>query len=119
MIEINGRSFSGSNISIVGGKVIVDGKEVDGLQDEKQINIVVNGDIETLQSGNGNVTVSGVTGSVQTVNGEIEITGSVGGSVKTVNGNVRCGEVRGSVNSVNGNIKPRKGNESSEKIVDR
>lgn len=118
MIEINGRSFSGSNISIIGGKVIVDGKEVDGLQDEKEINIVVNGDIETLQSGNGNVSVTGSAGSVQTVNGGVEITGNVTGSIKTVNGDIRCGEVHGSVNSVNGNI-TRKGNESSEKIADR
>lgn len=119
MIEINGVSFSGSNISIVGGKVIVDGKEVDGLQDEKEINIVVNGDIKSLQSGNGNVSVAGAVESVQTVNGEIKISGSVAGSVKTVNGDVYCGEVHGSVNSVNGNIKTRKGNESPEKIVDR
>lgn len=119
MIEINGRSFLGSNINIVGGKVIVDGKEVDGLQDEKEINIVVNGDIKTLQSGNGNVSVTGSVDSVQTVNGEIKITGSVGNSVKTVNGDVHCGEVHGSVNSVNGDIKTRKENESSKKVVDR
>ena len=116
MIEINGLKITGSNITVSGNKAIVDGKEVKGLEEQKNITINVTGDITNLQSGNGNVSVKGFVGSVETVNGEISIEGGVTHSVKTVNGDVRCGSVGGSVSSVNGSIKTVKENE--KKTVD-
>lgn len=115
MIIINGKPISGKNISVSGNKVIVDGKEVSGLEEQKVINIEVTGDIQTLQSGNGSVSVKGDVGSIETVNGDIEIEGDVKLNIKTVNGDVSCGAVGGSVSSVNGSIKTRKENE--KKIV--
>lgn len=115
MIIINGKTISGKNISVSGNKVIVDGKEVSDLEEQKVINIEVTGDIQTLQSGNGSVSVKGDVGSIETVNGDIEIEGDVKLNIKTVNGDVSCGAVGGSVSSVNGSIKTRKENE--KKIV--
>lgn len=108
MIEINGVKFTGSNVSISGGKIIVDGKEVKGLEGEREIVVNVEGNLEKLRTDNGTVNVKGSTESIQTVNGNINVGGCVYGDVKTVNGNVDCKVVQGSVSSVNGNIKTEK-----------
>lgn len=108
MIEINGRKFTGSNVSIVGGKIIVDGKEVEGLEGEKEITVNVEGNLVNLRTDHGVVNVKGSAESIQSVNGNINVGGCVYGDVKTVNGNIDCKAVKGSVSSINGNIKTQK-----------
>lgn len=126
MITINGKSISYSgngSISIVNGKVIVDGKRIDS-EDSKTINITILGDIKDLnidycetisvsgtvgdlQTTSGDVNCKDISGDVQSTSGNIEC-GNVNGSVKTVSGNVRANEISGSTKTVSGDIKTNK-----------
>jgi DUF4097 and DUF4098 domain-containing protein YvlB len=113
MIIINGKSFNhkGGSISVCGGRVIIDGKDVTGLDSfsEKEINIAVEGGCTEVSTETGNITVNGnVAKSVKSTNGNIYISGDVGGDVKTTNGNVDCGNVNGDIDTVNGDIKHKR-----------
>lgn len=109
-ITINGNSISGRNISINNGKITIDGENIT-IEDEKTINISVQGDIDKLKVDRCNICeVTGNVGSVKTVSGDVSITGDVsGGDVTSVSGDVKCGHVAGKVSTVSGNIKHRKG----------
>lgn len=108
MIEINGRKFTGSNVSIVGGEIIVDGKEVEGLEGEKEITVNVEGNLVNLHTDHGVVNLKGSAEFIQSVNGNINVDGCVYGDVKAFNGNIDCKAAQGSVSSINGNIKTQK-----------
>ncbi len=41
MITVNGQTYTGSNVTISNGKVIIDGERVD-TSEAKEINIIVN-----------------------------------------------------------------------------
>lgn len=114
------------NISVVNGKVIVDGKTIDVDENEKNISIVVQGDIESIQadklqyievSGNvkkdvktqsGDVRCGEVGGSVSASSGNVSVEGSVGASVSTQSGDIDCGgDIKGDVRSASGDISAR------------
>lgn len=102
MININGKQYSGNNITISGNKVIIDGNDV--TPKEKEINITVNGNLENLNSDVcDSITVNGEVGTLDNVNGDIKC-GNVKGHVTTVNGDVEAGYVEGGVSTVNGDI---------------
>lgn len=121
MISINGKTYFGSSISIKRNKIVIDGKVIED-DDQKQINITINGDIQTLDvdscekiniTGNvdqlrtisGDVRVNGVSNSVSTTSGDVGVEGNVGGSVTTVSGDVDVeGNINGSVKTVSGDI---------------
>lgn len=102
-VTIDGRTFSGSSISITGNKVIVDGVAQDG-ELVGDITVTVNGDCDTVENSNGNVEIKGSAGSVRTSNGRITC-GNVTGDVTSSNGTITCGAVSGSVRTSNGNIR--------------
>ena len=106
MININGMSFNGSNISISNNKIYVDGKRVDEqFEDQKTFNIVVDGPLSKLDVENAeSIEIKGDVGSIKTTNGNVQVSGSVNGDVKTVNGNVNAINIDGKVSTVNGNI---------------
>ncbi len=113
MVVINGKSFNckGGSISVSNNRVIIDGKDVTGLDSfsEKEINITIEGNCGDVSIEVGNITVNGsVTKSVRNTNGNIDISGDVGGDVKTTNGSIDCGNVNGDVKTVNGNIKHKR-----------
>ncbi|MGL4673279.1 MAG: hypothetical protein ACRCXK_00315 [Wohlfahrtiimonas sp.] len=90
----NGKSIQVSgngNLSVVQTSqgVFINGKKVDGIENEKQINLVVTGD---------------VTGDVYVDCGDIKVNGSVGNNVKATSGSIKCGDVKGSVKATSGNI---------------
>jgi len=90
MININGitiENVSGKNISIVNGKVIVDGKDV--TPDSKNITIEITGDVGKLE-----VDVC------KTIN----ITGNVD-MLSSSFGDITCKDVTGNITSSSGNIK--------------
>jgi hypothetical protein len=92
-ISINGRSFSvsGNNVSVINGKVIVDGKVIEeGLSGD--VNIKWEGDLASLNCNNCEVS-GNVGGDVKCNNAKIQ--GNVGGDVK--GNDVKCGDVKGSV----------------------
>ncbi len=120
-ITINGNSYSGRNVTINNGRVIIDGKDVS--PDAKEITISVVGDIDALtvdycnkisvqgnvreaKSTSGDIDIAGsVAGNVKTTSGDVEIAGLVGGDVSSTSGDVKCGNITGKVSTVSGDIK--------------
>lgn len=100
-IEVNGTSYSGSNISINNGEVVVDGKIMEQTL-TGVVHVTVIGDIETLNNENGNVTANLIK-NVNTTNGDIKAD-VIEGAVSTVNGDVSSLKITGNVSSVNGDI---------------
>ena len=102
-VTINGKSYTGNTISISGdGDVIIDGVKKDTPLVGK-IDVVVNGDINTLDHKSGNIQANNVN-SVKTISGDVVVNGQVGGDVTTVSGDVACGDVSGNVKTVSGDI---------------
>lgn len=104
-VSINGSNYTGHSISIVDGKVIVDGAEqgaISGLQ--VVVNIV--GDPREVSTVSGNINVQGDCGWVRTTSGDIRCH-DVEGNVETVSGDVECMNVSGSVRTVSGDIEKR------------
>lgn len=99
-ITINGKTYVGSNISVVNDRVIIDGKPVED-PGKGIVSIKIEGDLSSLHSDLA-VTVNGnVQGNVDA--GNSVTCGNVQGSVKAGN-SVNCGDVGGSAkagNSVN------------------
>lgn len=77
---------SARSISVINGRVIVDGKTLD---DSKEIHITVEGDCERIEAD---------------ACSTIEVRGNVRGDVKTMSGDVRCGDVLGHVNTMSGDV---------------
>lgn len=105
-VNVNGKSYSGKNIIINNGKVIVDGIEQSEVL-EHRITVNVVGDVGALEAISGDVSVIGNVGSLQTTSGDIECH-DVAGNVQTVSGDVDCGRVTGNVKTVSGDIKHNK-----------
>ncbi len=122
-VTINGKTITSSgSISIINGKVFIDGKEQE-TGDAKEINISIEGNVETLNApGCNNIKVSGdvtklstssgdvevggnVFSGIQCSSGDVEVGGDVSGSIQTSSGDVKCGKVAGDVTIMSGNIK--------------
>lgn len=101
-VTIDGKSFTGSNISINNNKVIVDGVVQDG-ELIGDVNVVVHGDVELLENTSGTIKAGNV-GQVKTVSGDVDCC-DVSGNVQTVSGDVNCGNINGSVKTVSGDVK--------------
>ena len=115
-IKINGKVYSGNNITIQNGKVIIDGKTTES--NEKIINIIVEGNIETLKvdfcetikandvktliTTSGDVTCNNVN-SVETTSGDIECN-DVNGNVTSTSGDINCKSIKGNCRTVSGDI---------------
>lgn len=107
-ITINGKTISHSgrgDVSISNGKVTIGGVDVEDLNDidAKVINVVVEGNVENLHTGDADITVNGSVHIANTKNGNITC-GDVSGDVETKNGNVMCGSIQGDATTKNGNI---------------
>lgn len=102
-VSINGREFSGRNISIVGDKVIIDGVE-HGQSLVGPISVVVNGNAESVETTSGSVEVAGSAGRVKTMSGNVHC-GDVSGDVGTMSGNINCHKVAGNTKTMSGDIR--------------
>lgn len=96
------------------------------LPNSKEINIVINGNVETLvvdcckqisvsgdvencKSSSGDIEVLGsVKSSCSTTSGDIKVKQNVDGNVTTTSGDVECETVGGGVKTVSGDIRYRK-----------
>lgn len=104
MIIVNGVSYEGNDITIRNGRVIIDGKDATPVE-AKEINVVVNGDINKLQADVcETLEVTGSVGSLSTISGDVSIDGDISGPVTTISGDVNCGSINGPVSSVSGKI---------------
>lgn len=109
-IVINGVRISGGrNITVIDGRVIVDGKDVTP-ESNKEINISVEGKVDLIKVDHcQKVYVAGDVGSITTQSGAVEVGGNVQGSVQTMSGSVECyGSINSSVSTMSGSVKYRK-----------
>lgn len=100
-------NISGSTIVIGGKGYTVDGEFVE-FSDSKNIQIIVQGNVNSLQAKIGDVTVNGSVQDLDSSNGNVTVTGNVNGDVTTSNGDVTCGNVAGKVKTSNGDINYRR-----------
>lgn len=123
-ITINKTTYTGSNVSIVNGKVYIDGKDV--MPDGKEINISVEGNLDKLEvehcnridikgavkdirSASGDVNIIGdVLGSIDTKSGDVEVSGTCSDSIKTISGDINCGNVSGNISTISGDVRNKK-----------
>jgi DUF4097 and DUF4098 domain-containing protein YvlB len=103
-VNINGQSIvSSGNISIINGKVMVDG--VDQTPNGKTITIEINGNVETLKVDHcQKVTVTGSCTNVTTGSGDVEVGCNVKSGLQTGSGDVKCKDVNGSVKTMSGDV---------------
>lgn len=120
-ISINGDLVAGKNISVVNGKLFIDGKEID-KDILKELNITIIGDVEKLDvtycnslkiNGNcfkvetvmGDVSIEGSVENVQSTSGDIVVSGNIKGNAKTTSGDIKADTIYGSANTVSGDVK--------------
>ena len=103
---INGKSYSG-NVSIVNGKVINNGKEVDDVSNQQQVHVTIEGDCGDVSVGAGSVEVSGdIKGSASSGQGDVSCEGDIHGYAKSGQGDIRCsGSIQGDAKTGMGDIK--------------
>lgn len=94
VISINGKTFSGNNVTIINGKVTIDG--VDAGVDSNKEKITIQGNVASLQCDH-DVEVKG------NVTGDVAAGGSVScndvGADVTASGSVNCDNVQGNVDA--------------------
>lgn len=95
-ITINGRSYSGSSVSIVGDRVIIDGVLQNGDRLSGVISIEVTGDLADLTT-DASATVTGDVRGNLSAGGSVTC-GAVGGALNA-GGSVSCGSISGRVNA--------------------
>jgi len=118
-IRIGGKTYNGNSVTIINGVVVVDGKRIDSL--EKQINIeivgniselnvdycekiTVRGNVGSIKNGSGDIECHNVENDVQSQSGNVECK-SVSGNVTTQSGDVNCrGSIGGNANTTSGDI---------------
>lgn len=106
-ININGKTYRGNNVSIINGRVMIDGKDVTSQAPGPRIDIVVHGNLDSLQVDCcDKVKVDGAVGTLSTVSGDVTC-GDVDGDVSSVSGDVACGSVQGNISTVSGDIRRR------------
>lgn len=91
-ININGKTFTGNNITVTNGKVIIDGKEATDHGSGANITVEVHGDLQKLNCttaiihGNVNGDVDANTVNCKDVTGDVDANtvncGNVGGDVE-------------------------------------
>lgn len=107
-IVINGRVYKGGNLSVIDGKVFIDGKE-QPEENAKIFEIKIVGNVEHLEVGRGNVSIEGnVTGGIK-CGGSVDVTGKVEGNVDCGGSAEIGGDVIGNVDAggssnISGNV---------------
>ncbi|CAL7891850.1 hypothetical protein [Fusobacterium necrophorum] len=104
-IIINGKEYTGKNISIINNKVMIDGREYQ--EEGKEIYIVIQGDIESLELEQcSKISVYGNAKTVKTMSGDVECY-TIEGNVSTMSGDVISKEIHGNVSTMSGKIRRR------------
>lgn len=93
-VNVNGvtiKTPSNASISVVNGKVYVNGKRYDGeeLKDKQVVNVIIQGDVKDIEC-DGNVTINGDTNGHIKCGGNCSVSGSHRGSINA-GGNVITG----------------------------
>lgn len=110
-VTINGKTITckGKNVSVINGKVIVDGKTIYPDNDEKiftgNIDVNIYGNINNLEC-DGSVIVNGDVRKNIDCGGSCEVNGDVGGNIDC-GGSCSCGNVNGNIDA-GGSVSCRK-----------
>lgn len=87
MIIVNGKRYEGNSIVMNNGRVVIDGNDM--TPDAKEINITIEGNLETLEVDYvKKIVIGGDVNSVRTSSGDVEVGGMIKGNVSTSSGNV-------------------------------
>lgn len=102
-VNINGVTYSGSNVCVKNNRVYIDGVIQEQIFD-RDINVVVNGNIDKVELDVGDITVNGnVSQGINISTGDVECK-DVTGNVSTSCGDIKCGKVTGNVSTTCGDI---------------
>lgn len=102
-ITINGKNYSGNNVVVINGEVIIDGNEV--TPDSKEISIQISGDINDLKVDScRHLFMVGNVKNIKTVSGDVNVTGNVSGNISTTSGDVNCNNVDGEISTISGDV---------------
>lgn len=104
VVNVNGHSVVGRNVTVINGKVIVDGKPVD-IPEAKEIHVTIEGDLGSLRLDAGQVTIQGSVGDVQMDNGSVSVGMDIKGKVTLSQGKVACQDVYADVSVDIGSVK--------------
>lgn len=108
IVTINGKKYTlpGGSVSVIGNKVYCNGKLVEDCNEikEKNITIIVNGNVDKVSTDVSNITINGNANNVETDTGDIKITGDVSGNVSSDTGDIRCGNIGGNAKTSTGDI---------------
>lgn len=105
-VTVNGQTTIFSEMVVKktsdGGTVVmIDGIPVVG--DDVEINIEVNGDVESITLGSGTIRCANVTNGISTVSGDV-FCDNVQGNVTSTSGEINCDDVAGNVNTISGDV---------------
>lgn len=89
-------------ININNGKIYVNGNLREDLE-SPSIEIKIEGTVNSVHTGSGNVSVIGNVTTINTASGDINCK-DIKGGVLTMSGDVTCGDIAGNVNTMRGNI---------------
>jgi hypothetical protein len=107
MVQINGHIYVGSDVTISGDKIYLDGVEQKEVVTQRTLHVAVVGDIGTLKTVSGDVQVSGNVGQLSTNSGDVHCS-DILGYARTLSGDVSCRDVGGSIKTISGDIIKRK-----------
>lgn len=102
---INGTAYTANSVHINNGEVIVDGEVAGGIGTQK-ITVNIEGDVESIETGSGDVSVNGSVRDIETGSGDVECR-VVNGNIRTGSGDVSCTEVRGNIKTSSGDVDRR------------
>ena len=105
--KVNGRSYSGRNIQISNGKVIIDGVTVADSSNSTIGDITIEGNVESLDIDMAQkVIVKGSVKSLEVSQGDVHVEGSVEGSIESSMGDISVkGDVKGNCRTSMGDIR--------------
>ena len=106
-IYIDGKTYSNikGTMEITDRGVFVNGVPIEEYKEPTVINLILEGNVDSIIAENGDVTVNGDVGSIESKNGNVSVKGTIKGNVESKNGNVTiAGDVKGDVNAKNGNV---------------
>lgn len=100
----NGTGGEKNNINIFLGSKENPGERVTWEEVDGKVEITINGSIEGIDLGIGDIKVLGNAGKIDTASGNVEVRGDAD-NISTVSGDISCSDVSGSAHTVSGDIK--------------
>lgn len=83
-------------------EIFINGKQVN-FNNTRPINITVNGDVQYLMCGSGDVEVNGSTDSIESGSGDVVVNGSAN-TIKSGSGDVKTGSCNGNITTGSGDV---------------